>query len=173
MRFRTWPLAAGALGALLVLVIFSVVAASRKAQAIYTQLDALNQHYREVDSKLRLLRSDVHLSGIFVRDYLLDSARERAPEYRERLADFRRSNMSTFGELRGLMNGHVPETQLATLESQLNEYWGVLDPLFDWTPVEKLHLSAAFLRRQVLPRREAVLSIAQEIEELKAFGRAE
>ena len=38
----------------------------------------VEQHYREVDSKLRLLRSDVHLSGILVRDYLLDSARERA-----------------------------------------------------------------------------------------------
>ena len=166
MRFRTWPLAAGALGALLLLVVFSVLAASRRAQDIYTGLDALNQHYRDVDSKLRRLRSDVHLSGIFVRDYLLDSASERAPEYRERLAEFRRSNMSTLAELRTTMRGDVPEPELDALQSQLDEYWLVLDPLFDWTQVEKIHLSAAFLRRQVLPRREAVLSIAQEIEEL-------
>ena len=166
MRFRTWPVAALALGGLVLLVVFSVLAASRKAQAIYVQVDALNEHYRQVESKLRRLRSDVHLSGIFVRDYLLDSARERAPEYRQRIADFRRTNMVTFGELRALTGGQPEnEARLQSLQAKLEEYWQSLDPLFDWSPAEKLSRSAAFLRREVLPRREAVLSIAQEIEE--------
>ena len=55
---------------------------SRKAQEIYAELDQLNTYHYEVDAKLRRLRSDVNLSGIFVRDYLLDVERERAPEYR-------------------------------------------------------------------------------------------
>jgi len=104
MRFRTWPVAALALSGLVLLVVISLLAASRKAQAIFTRLDQLNQHYHQVESKLRRLRSDVHLSGIFVRDYLLDSVRERAPD-RQRLAEFRRTNMSTFGELRALTRG--------------------------------------------------------------------
>ena len=82
MRFRTWPVAALALGALLLLVVVSVLESYRRAQEIYTRLDELNQRYHEVDSELRRLRSDVNLSGIFVRDYLLDPARERAPAYR-------------------------------------------------------------------------------------------
>jgi signal transduction histidine kinase len=41
-----------------------------------------------------------------------------------------------------------------------------LEPLFDWTIYEKIVRSAGFLRREVLPRREAVLAIAQEIEEI-------
>src|SRR6188474_2510504 len=71
MRFRTWPVAALGLGGLLLLVVVSVLAASNRAQEIYTQLDQLNTHQREVETKLRALRSDVHLSGIFIRDYLL------------------------------------------------------------------------------------------------------
>lgn len=167
MRFRTWPVAAIALGGLVLLVVVSVLEASRKAQDIYTQLDQLNQHYHQVESKLRRVRSDVHLSGIFVRDYLLDSARERDPEYRQRLADFRRTSMSAFDELRALIAGDGGnDARLLSLETQLDDYWRTLDPLFDWTPAEKLTMSAAFLRREVLPRREAVLGIAQEIEEL-------
>ena len=42
MRFRTWPVAAIALGALLILVVISVLESSRRAQEIYTRLDALN-----------------------------------------------------------------------------------------------------------------------------------
>jgi signal transduction histidine kinase len=166
MRFRTWPVAAVALGGLVLLVVVSVLTASRKAQQIYARLDAVNEHYREVDSKLRRLRSDVHLSGIFVRDYLLDSARERDPEYRARLSAFRDGNLATFADLRRLTDDRGEnESRLRGLQTQLEEYWQTLDPLFDWTPTEKLTRSAAFLRREVLPRREAVLTIAQEIEE--------
>jgi signal transduction histidine kinase len=38
--------------------------------------------------------------------------------------------------------------------------------LFDWTIGEKIFRSAAFLRQEVVPRREAILTIAEEIEEL-------
>src|SRR5262245_20910834 len=93
MKLPTWPLAATALGGLLLLVALSVLALSRKAQDIYTELDQLNTHHRNVDTTLRRLRADVHLSGIYIRDYLLDNAREHAPEYRRRLQELRDSNL--------------------------------------------------------------------------------
>ena len=167
MHIRTWPIAALGLGGLLLLIVVSVLAASSRAQEIYTQLDHLNSHHRDVENKLRRLRSDVHLSGIYMRDYLLDPERARASEYRERLADFRRSNVATVAELRALVGGRPGhDDRLSGLDSRLDDYWQAFDPLFDWTPAEKALLSAGFLRREVLPRREAVLQIASEIEEL-------
>jgi signal transduction histidine kinase len=168
MRFRTWPIAALGLAGLLVLVAVSVLTASRRAQEIYTQVEQLNGHHREVDTRLRRLRSDVHLSSIFIRDYLLDVERSRAPEYRERLAEFRRSNMATLDELRVLARStpRDEDAQMSSLQAKLEEYWQAFEPLFDWTTSEKITESSRFLRREVLPRREAVLSIAQEIEEL-------
>jgi signal transduction histidine kinase len=171
MRLKTWPVAALGLGSLLLLIVASMMASSRKAQDIYTQLDALNTHHHNVDAKLRRLRSDVNLSGIFVRDYLLDIERERAPEYRHRLAEFRQTNMATVAELRALLEGH--EEQIRSLQTKLDDYWETFDPLFDWTPTEKIFRSASFLRREVVPRREAVLTIAQEIEELNNANLAE
>ena len=164
MRFRTWIVAALGLSGLLLLIIVSMLASSRKAQEIYTQLDQLNAHHQNVDATLRRLRSDVNLSCIFVRDYLLDVARERAPEYREQIAEFRRSNMATVGEL--LVFDEPQAEPILRLEAQLDEYWQTFEPLFDWTISEKIFRSANFLRREVVPRREAILTIAQEIEEL-------
>jgi signal transduction histidine kinase len=164
MRLKTWLVAALGLGSLLLLIVVSMQASSRKAQDIYTQLDELNTHHTNVDAKLRRLRSDVNLSGIFVRDYLLDLARERAPEYRQRLEMFRETNLATIAELRDLLTGH--EDQVLSLQTKLDDYWSTFDPLFDWSPGEKLMLSVGFLRREVVPRRDAVLSIAYQIEEL-------
>lgn len=167
MRIRTWPVAALGLGGLLLLVVVSVLAASNAAQEIYTRLDRLNSHHRDVENKLRRLRADVHLSGIYMRDYLLDPERSHASEYREQLAEFRRSNVATVTELRALVGGRPGhDDRLSSLDSRLDDYWQAFDPLFDWTPAEKALLSAGFLRREVLPRREAVLQIASEIEEL-------
>jgi signal transduction histidine kinase len=168
MRWRTWPVAAAGLAALLALVAFSVWTASQRAQAIYTQLDQLNTHHREIEAKFRRLRNDVHLSGIFIRDYLLDNERERVPEYRERLATLRENTRTTLTELRAIAlagSGDSGE-RVANLELRVNDYWEGFEPLFDWTLSEKVNRSASFLRREVLPRREAVLDMAQGIEEL-------
>ena len=173
VRFRTWPVAALGLGGLLLLVVVSVLAASNRAQEIYSRLDQLNSHHREVESELRRLRADVNVSGIFVRDYLLDAERARAAESREQLAEYRASNLKTVAQLRALMRGRTDmDDRLASLEAKLDDYWQVFDPLFDWTPSEKILLSAGFLKRVVLPRREAALNIATEIEELNNANHA-
>jgi signal transduction histidine kinase len=163
VRFRTWPVVAVALSGLLLLIVVSVVATRTKAQAIYTQLEQLNDHHRQVETRLRRLRADVHLSGIFVRDYLLDTSRENAAEYRARLTDLRQVNMTTLSELSTLVGSHEGR-RVASLQATLTDYWEGFEPLFGWTVAQKIVLSPSFLRREVLPRRDAVLDIAQEIE---------
>jgi signal transduction histidine kinase len=163
--FRTWPVAAFALAGLLLLIYTSVATTSRKAEEIYAQLDALNTHHREVENKLRRLRGDVHLSGIYIRDYLLDTDSEEAPQYRERLTELRRNHAVNVQQLRRLLPASAAP-QLDQLESGIDEYWETFEPLFKWSMYEKLMRSGRFLRREVLPRREAVLAITTNVEEI-------
>jgi signal transduction histidine kinase len=167
VRFRTWPAAALGLSGLLVLVVVSLTTVSRRAQEIYTELDQLNAHHRVIEAKFRRLRSDIHLSSIFTRDYLLDTDRH-APEYRRRLDEFRSTNLATFAELRvlGARDGWDDDVRAERLQAELEDYWRATEPLFDLRPGEQLTESVAFLRSQVLPRREAVLALAREIEDL-------
>ena len=146
MRFRTWPVAAFAVGAFLLLVVVSVLESNRRAQDIYTRLDQVNLRYHEVEAKLRRLRSDVNMSGIFVRDYLLDPAGERADGYRAQLTEFKAANTTAFRELRALIGGPETDPQLDSLRAKLQEYWQALDPLFDWTPAEKSTASLVMSR---------------------------
>jgi signal transduction histidine kinase len=168
VRFRTWPVVAVALSGLLLLVVASVAAIRNKAQAIYSQLDELNDRHRQVESRLRRLRGDVHLSGIFLRDYLLDTSSEDAAEYRAQLAQLRQTNMTALSELERLV-GPDEVARVRNLKTNLTDYWARSEPLLGWTAAQKLRESPAFLRREVIPRRNAVLTIAQEIE---AFNNA-
>jgi signal transduction histidine kinase len=164
MKVRTWVVVAVALGGLLLLLASSLLATRRRVQEIYTQLDAINQRHREVESTLRRLRGDFHVSGIFVRDSLLDTSRTASPEYREDLSKLRAQTESNLAALERLVPDQAARIQ--RLKSKIADYWEVFDPLFDWTPTQKSARSLSFVRREVIPRRDEVLKIAQEMEDL-------
>jgi signal transduction histidine kinase len=163
--FATWPVAAAALGGLLLLIYTSIATTSRKAEEIYAQLDRLNTHHRDVETTLRRLRADVYLSSIYIRDYLLDTDREEAPEYRQHLTELRQKHSASVKELRALLPASAGP-RMDNLDSRLDEYWQAFQPLFEWSAYEKMMRSGRFLRREVLPRREAVLTITSDIEQL-------
>src|SRR5687767_3427624 len=103
MKVRTWAVVAVALGGLLLLLAVSLFATKRRAQEIYTQLDAVNSRHRRVDGTLRRLRSDVHVSGIFMRDYLLDTSPSAGPEYRDQLSALRAQTGANLAALEKLV----------------------------------------------------------------------
>jgi signal transduction histidine kinase len=165
MRVRTWAIVAVALGGVLLLLALSLLATKRRVQEIYAQLDAINVRHREVERTLRRLRGDFHVSGIFVRDYLLDTSRAATPEYREELSALRAHTSTNLAALERLVPAEEA-VRIQRLKSKIDDYWELFDPLFDWTPAEKSARSLTFVRREVIPRRDEVLKIAQEIEDL-------
>lgn len=167
MRLRTWPVAALGLIGLVALVVVSLATVYDRAVNISGQLEELNREHRLVFNKLRQVRTDVYQSAIYVRDYLLDTERARAPEYREQLAEFRESTRTTLTELTALLpTGGLRLAAAERLQTSLDAYWRILDPLFSWTPAEKASRGGEFVRAEVIHRREEVLALAREIETL-------
>lgn len=163
MRLRSWPAVVGGLSCLLLLILISSEAIRRKARQIYEDLDRINAQHRSIESNLQHLRSDLSLSGVFVRDFLLDNSYLTGPAYRERLISLRSQMNTTLGDLRKLV-GEQESERLEGLQTKLDDYWEAFDPLFDWTPRQKLSLSSVFLMRRVLPARDGVLDITKDIE---------
>jgi signal transduction histidine kinase len=161
MRFRTWPVVAVALLGLLALIVVSILAAQRKADAAYAHLDSLNTRYRNVETRLRRVRSSLHLSGILARDYLLDTATP-ASEYRSRLVAYHLESEQMIAELEPLLRQQDSE-QYRELRRQLDDYWHAYAPLFDGTTQIDRY---GFLRREIVPRRDAVMRISAEIEDI-------
>ena len=133
MRLRTWPTVVGGLGGLLLLILISSEAIRRKARDIYGQLDQVNSVHRNMAVKLQGLRADIHLSGIFVRDYLLYNSHLTGPRSRERLITLRETTRKTLEELHGTASAAERE-RIERLQANLDDYWETFNPLFDWTP---------------------------------------
>lgn len=111
---------------------------------------------------LNNIRSQLHLSGTYVRDYLLEPEPGRAETYRANLEEVHRqmeSALESFGrQLEPNQTKYYTE-----LSANLSNYWQVLGPIFKWDSNQRRHEGYSFLRDEVLPRRAAVLAIAGRI----------
>jgi hypothetical protein len=138
-------------------------------------IDALGvfQRFRQGDEKIRSrylsqnhvlndIRSEVYLSGTYVRDYLLEPDPARAVSYRTSLEDVRK-HMESALELYGHQTAPAEAQHYSALRTELLDYWGILAPIFQWDPAERRQSGYAFLRDEVFPRRQNMLAIADRI----------
>lgn len=161
---RTRTILILAFGSLITLVALAGFNASRRSEQIYQALIRARQSFSQTENALAEIQADVYLSNIYVRDYLLDPSHITGQRYRDSLVNIREKLAR---EIDGLdrMSIEEPGTR-QRLRKEIDAYWDSLDPLFEWTPRQKLTLSSFFLRDRVLPRRDAVLSIARDIGDL-------
>jgi signal transduction histidine kinase len=55
------------------------------------------------------------------------------------------------------------EAPFAALQSRIDDYWKLVDPIFHWDAQEKLARSDTFLHQQLFPQRSTALEIADRI----------
>lgn len=166
MRSRTWPILGIGFGTLVVLIGILGLDATRLAEQIYQEILATHQSYLRSEQILNEIRSSISQSGILVRDFLLDPSHLTADRHRTELLEVRSGMMQNLAELDRLMGSEEPALR-QRLRAELDGYWNTREPIFTWTPQQKMALSYLYLQREVRPRRNAVLSIADEIAGLR------
>ena len=121
---------------------------------------------------LEQIRSHIYLSGTLVRDFLL------APEAsgaQAQLASLEQLRRDTGAELASYAGGLEREEAqpFRALQSEIEDYWRVLDATFAWSAQERDKYRYAFFYEQLVPRRTSMLQIADQIEALNeaAFKR--
>jgi signal transduction histidine kinase len=152
-------------GTLVALVAVLGISAYHRADIIESEIAAIHERYRQSALVLSQTKEDIYLSGVMIRDYLLDPSPDAAPEYKQQLNDIRTSldrHHALLQRVAGPNEKHV----LKQLNHELEVYWDLFDPVFEWTPKKKTELASWYLRKEVIPRRNNILSIMHEIDDL-------
>ena len=124
--------------------------------------DQIRRHYLSQNHVLNDIRSDVYVSGTYVRDYLLEPDLQRAEDYRISLEEVRK-HMESALDSYGREVAPPEARQYTALRAKLTDYWDILTPIFQWNTAERRHSGYAFLRDEVFPRRQDMLTIAGQI----------
>lgn len=114
------------------------------------------------DHVLNDIRSEVYVSGTYLRDYLLDPDPSRADSFRKSLEQVRTQMEAALQSYSRDLNPEEVQ-HYAALKSELARYWDVLAPSLKWSAEERRESGYAFLRDEVFPRRQNMLAIADRI----------
>jgi len=133
------------------------------------QIRAANDRFREDFLRrtrlLERIRGDVYVSGTYVRDYLLEPESGKAEGHRYGLLESRKDTDAALAAYRALLTGQE-QAPFEGLVRELDAYWRVLEPVFQWTPEQRQRSGFFFLRDEVFPRRMSMLDIADQIRSL-------
>ncbi len=152
-----------------------IVAIGLDTTAVIRRVHDREQQVRwDFESRSRLLdqiRADLHLSGNFARDYLLDIDSARAEDHRASLTATRRRMESDVAAYESLLSAGEREL-FSSLRQRLDSYWRIFDPVLSWTPRHRREYAEPFLHDEVLSRRTMTLEIAAQIASAndKLFG---
>jgi signal transduction histidine kinase len=149
-------------GGLLLIMALAGIDALRVFQRFRQSDEQIRGRYLSQNHVLNDIRSDVYLSGTYVRDYLLEPDPARADVYRTNLEDVRK-HMESALEVYGRQTAPAEAQHYSALRIELMDYWGILAPIFQWDPAERRRSGYTFLRDEVFPRRQNMLAIADRI----------
>jgi signal transduction histidine kinase len=149
-------------GGLLAIMALGGIYGLQVLQKIRVNDNQIRKQFLSKNHTLNDIRSQLHLSGVIVRDYLLDPEPGHAETYRASLQEVRRQMESAFASFRQQLEPDQTKYSVE-LSTELSNYWEVLGPIFMWDAEGRRRKGYAFLQDVVLPRRSAVAAIAGQI----------
>jgi len=121
---------------------------------------------------LDTIRSQIYLSGTYVRDFLLSPDASGAAAQAGRLTSLERETRAALDAYSRLLDPGDRQPFVA-LESEIDEYWHVLSRTVAWTPEQRNQLRDSFFYDELVPRRTAMLQIADRIALVNERGLAQ
>jgi signal transduction histidine kinase len=168
-RKPSWLILSLGFGGLLICIVAAAVGTLVAFQRDRNTETQSRKAFLERLSALDQIRAQIYLSGTYVRDFLLSPDPDTAKAQAAHLATLERQ---THNALDAYGRDLEPEERepFLTLRNEIDAYWRVLDATVGWSPQERDRLRFQFFFRELVPRRTAMLQIADRIASVDERG---
>ncbi len=156
-------------GGLLVSIIGAAAGTLRTLDRVRIDENHIRKSFLERLGALDQIRSQIYLSGTYVRDLLLSPDASGAAAQSARLASLKGDTQTAIQTYSRRLEPEEREPFLA-LQNEIEEYWRVLNQTIAWTPDERNQKRDSFFYDELIPRRTAMLQIADRIALVNEHG---
>lgn len=161
-RRRIWLALLAGFGGLLILIVTTGAEAVVVLGRLHESGARMRQRFQQRTKILEEIRSQVYLSGTYIRDYLLAPEPNGASAQRARLQALQHNAQTAVQNY----EKDLDPQELASfqeLRKEIQAYWQVLDKTFDWTPQQRNTERLRLFYDELVPRRTAMLQVADRV----------
>ncbi len=149
-------------GGLLVCIVGAAVGTLTSLDRVTGEETRIRKAFLERLSALDTIRSEIYLSGTYVRDFLLSPDPSGAAAQAGRLTTLEHETRAALSSYTRLLDPGDRQPFL-TLQGEIDDYWRILERTMSWTPAQRNRLRDSFFYDELVPRRTAMLQIADRI----------
>ena len=149
-------------GGLLVCIIGAAIGTLSALDHVGNDEAKIRKTFLERLGALDQIRSQIYLSGTYVRDFLLSPDSSSAAAQSSRIAALEQQTRAAV-DLYARNLAKLDREPFVTLQSEIDDYWKVLERIVAWTPDQRNAKRDAFFYDELVQRRNAMLQIADRI----------
>jgi signal transduction histidine kinase len=168
-RKPSWLILSLGFGGLLICIVAAAAGTLLALQRVRNNETQLRKEFLDRLGALDQIRAQIYLSGTYVRDFLLSPDADAANEQFGHLAALERENRAALDAYGRNLESEEREPFLA-MRTEIDAYWVVLDATAGWSPKERQRLRSTFFYNELVPRRTAMLQIADRIASVNERG---
>jgi len=140
----------------------------RSLQDIERSVATVHEEYVRGEQTLSKVRTNVLLGSIYLRDALIDNGSPRRDYYRAELTRLRAQVETSLTTYVPEVTSVVERQHWALLQAELSKFWESRSLAFSDTDTNSAAQAAAMLRTRVVPRRETILQVLDQLAALQA-----
>jgi signal transduction histidine kinase len=138
----------------------------RRMSEVEDRASEMNARFTRSEELLFTVRTQILLSAIYRRDALLDTDPGDLEYYSEQLQATRKVIERALGEYVPVVTSSLERENWNRLLREIDDYWPTLQPEQIWNPARDPAEARSFLRQQVIPKRELIIRISEQIQTL-------
>lgn len=168
-RLPSWQILSLGFGGLLVCIVAAALITLVSFERVRSAQEQLRKAFLQRLVALDQLRAHIYLSGTYVRDFLLSPDPDAEKAQAEHLTALERETRTALDAYALILEPEEREPFLQ-LRREIDDYWRVLDGTVGWSPKERNRLRFSFFYNELVPRRTAMLQIADRIAAVNERG---
>ena len=168
-RKPSWLILSLGFGGLLICIVAAAAGTMISLNRVHNTDAQARKIFLERLKALDRIRSQIYLSGTYVRDFLLSPDPQTANAQASHLGGLERETQDALVAYGRELDPDEQEP-FRDLRKEIDAYWRVLDATVAWSPQERERLRFSFFYNELVPRRTAMLQIADRIAEVNERG---
>src|SRR4029079_19248629 len=143
---------------------------TRRMAELQDRAAAISERYMQGQELLTTVRSQVLVGSVYVRDALLDPDRANAGEYRAKLEEAYRTAEDALQQYEPVVNSATERDRIERLRDGIGEFRTTVLNVLQTDSSRWAIEARALLRQQIMPKREGVLNVTDEVQALNRSG---
>jgi hypothetical protein len=139
---------------------------ARRMADLEQRSTAINERYMRAQELLTTARSQVLVGSVYVRDALLDPTPASADGYRARLEESYRAAERALMQYVPVLDTASEHERIAALQAEIHDFRTTVLDVLATDSSRWVAEARSLLRRRIVPKREGVLRVAEEIQAL-------